>query len=124
MTNTVWAVLVTRIPVSDDLPLTTLVELIETSGTDLKDRTGREIAGDLSSQEHDRYRIAMALGRSQPFLRNPVGHTAEQAWACGRTEDAEQVYRRHAQDVLKEISTDPWAYLRQHPQKPPTSTKS
>lgn len=120
MVNTAWAALVTRIPTSDDLPLTTLVDLIEASGTDVKDRTGLEVAGELSIAERARCRMAAALGRSQPFLKDSAGHDACQAWACGRTEHAEQVYRRHAQDVLTEISSDLWAYLRSHPRRPPT----
>lgn len=43
--NIVWAALVTRIPAADDLPLNALVDLIEASNTDVKDRTGQEITG-------------------------------------------------------------------------------
>lgn len=117
--NTAWAALVTRIPAADDLPLTTLVDLIETSNTDVKNRTGQEITNTLSTDEQGQCRAAMALGHTQPCLKDAAGHNASQAWACNHTASAEHIYRRHAHDVLAEITTNPFAYLRNHP---PTRT--
>ena len=57
----------------------------------------------------------MALGHTQPCLKDAAGHNAGQTWACSHTASAEQAYRRHAHDVLAEIAGNPFAYLRNHP---------
>ncbi|MDD0858248.1 hypothetical protein NHF46_11675 [Arthrobacter alpinus] len=110
--NIVWAALVTRIPAADDLPMSTLVDLIETSSNDVEERTGQEITQALTPSERARCRTAVALGHTQPCLKDADGHNASQAWACSRTASAERVYRLHARDVLAEISSNPFAYLR------------
>ncbi|NWL10272.1 hypothetical protein DM793_04025 [Paenarthrobacter nitroguajacolicus] len=48
MTSPAWAA---RLPATDDLPLALLLELIETSSTDLKTRTGNEIAAGLGPRD-------------------------------------------------------------------------
>lgn len=90
--NIVWAALVTRIPATDDLPMSTLVDLIETSNNDVENRTGHEITKALSPSERARCRTALALGHTQPCLKNADGHNASQAWAWSRTASAERVF--------------------------------
>ena len=116
-TNTAWAALITRLPATDDLPLATLLELIETSSADLQARTGTEIADTLSAPELARCRTAAALSEVQPRLRDAAGHTAASAWAVTHMATAGTIYRRHARDVLTEIKANPVAYLHDHTQE-------
>lgn len=115
MTNPAWAALITRIPATDDLPITLLLQLIETSATDLNARTGNDLVLTLSPQERARCRTANALAQTQPHLTNAAGHTAGQAWANTHLTTATRIYRRHAKDVMAEIAANPFAYLRNHP---------
>ena len=118
-TKTAWAALITRLPAADDLPLTTLLKLIETSQADVEARTGTEIAHDLTLGEQARCHAAAALSQVQPRLKNSAGHNACQAWASHRVTAAGQVYQRHARDVLTEIAANPFTYLRNHPPSKP-----
>ncbi|MBT2565906.1 hypothetical protein J7I84_05225 [Arthrobacter sp. ISL-85] len=118
-TKTAWAALITRLPAADDLPLTTLLDLIETSQADIEARTGTEIAHDLTPGEQARCHAAAALSQVQPRLKNSAGHNACQAWASHRVTAARQVYQRHARDVLTEIAANPFTYLRNHPPSKP-----
>ncbi|WP_142060008.1 hypothetical protein [Pseudarthrobacter sp. B4EP4b] len=115
MTNPAWAALITRIPATNDLPLTTLLDLIETSNADVKARTGNEIAQALSPQERARCRTAAALAHTQPHLTNAAGDNAGQAWAITQMTTAARIYRRHAKNVIAEIAANPFTYLRTHP---------
>jgi hypothetical protein len=115
MTNTAWAALITRLPAADDLPLNLLLELIETSSTDLKDRTGNEIAAALGPLERACCQAATALAHTQPHLTDAAGHNAAHAWATTRLTTAGNIYRRHAKDVLTEINDNPFTYLHIHP---------
>jgi hypothetical protein len=119
MTNTAWAALITRIPATHDLSITLLLQLIETSATDLNARTGNDLVLTLSPQERARCRTANALAQSQPHLTNAAGHNAGQAWANTQTTTATRIYRHHAKDVMAEIAANPFTYLRNHP---PTGT--
>ena len=76
MTNPAWAALITRIPATDDLPVTLLLRLIETSAADLNARTGNDLANTLSPQERARCRTASALAHTQPGLKDAAGHNA------------------------------------------------
>ncbi|MEO5316215.1 hypothetical protein PV772_19205 [Pseudarthrobacter sp. CC12] len=121
-TKTAWAALITRLPAADDLPLTTLLELIESSHADVEARTGTEIAHDLNPREQARCHTAAALSHVQPRLMNSAGHNACQAWASHRVTAAGQVYQRHARHVLSEIAANPFTYLRNHPPRKPDTT--
>jgi hypothetical protein len=113
-TNTAWAALITRLPATEDLPLATLLALIEASSADLKDRTGSEIANTLGAWELANCRTAAALSQAQPRLRDPAGHDAASAWAVTHLAKAGIIYRRHARVVLTEINANPLSYLHNH----------
>lgn len=115
MTNPAWAALITRIPATDDLPITLLLQLIETSTTDLNARTGNDLANTLSPQERARCQTASALAHTQPGLKDAAGHNASQAWANTQLTTATRIYRHHARDVIAEIAANPFTYLRNHP---------
>ncbi|WP_461186827.1 hypothetical protein [Arthrobacter sp. Z4-13] len=115
MTDPAWAALITRLPATDDLPLTILLELIETSATDLNTRTGNEIAAALGPRERAHYQSAAALAHTQPGLKDAAGHNAAQAWAASQMTTAARIYRRHANEVLAEINANPFTYLHTHP---------
>lgn len=115
MTNLAWAALISRIPATDDLPLTLLLELIATSATDLNTRTGNDLVLTLSPHERARCQTANALAQSQPHLTNAAGHNAGQAWANTQMTTAARIYRHHAKNVMAEIAANPFTYLRNHP---------
>ena len=115
MISPAWAALVTRLPATDDLPLDLLLELIETSSTDLKTRTGTEIAAGLGPRDRACCQAAGALAHTQPGLKDAAGHNAAHAWATTRLRAAGAVYRRHAKEVLTEINANPFTYLHTHP---------